>query len=244
MIIMKKYWAFIKKFMPSASKKKLRKSSPKNLGGYLWNACECNFVKNIKGNDAMIAFEKADKTNAIVVNVTENEIYLLPLSEVWDNTQKINESNLHEIYITNKDFQWCYFVISICGNRMQYFIERKNTIDDRMITPLEYFAKEELTSFENTMIYKRICDLAAKIDYSVNSFIKKEDRCFYLGLSIMDKVGEVARLDGEFESQIMTEIIRVDNNRRVIFLPWHSDEDFVWDFYCLVDELKEKYGCD
>ncbi len=57
---------FINNFVPSISIKELKKlNSYAPHHEYLWMICEHNLVNNLKGRDAMIAYDKVDKTGAI-----------------------------------------------------------------------------------------------------------------------------------------------------------------------------------
>ena len=57
---------FINNFVPKISIKKLKQLkcyAPNH--GYLWMICEHNLVENLKGKDAMMAYDNVDKTDAI-----------------------------------------------------------------------------------------------------------------------------------------------------------------------------------
>ena len=58
---------FIKNFVPTISIKQLKKLkcyAPNH--GYLWMVCEHNLVENLKGDDAMTAYDNVDKTGVSI----------------------------------------------------------------------------------------------------------------------------------------------------------------------------------
>ena len=118
---------FIQHFLPNIKKRKLKKYHcfpPKH--GYLWNAFEYDLVPNLKGVEAAMAYDKADKHNAIEFQYDNNfmgDNFSVPLSNNNDTSKKIFESGLIEFYVFGEDFSWCFIVThepSSCG---PYFIK-------------------------------------------------------------------------------------------------------------------------
>ena len=104
---------FIDNFVPLVSIKELKKLRCYPPRGYLWMICEHNLVTNIKGKEAMLAYDKMDKTDAIEFqydNGFMGDDVSIPLSKENDSSHKIQESRLIEFYVIGKDFSWCYIV--------------------------------------------------------------------------------------------------------------------------------------
>lgn len=105
---------FIENFVPSISLKKLKRLNcyaPHH--GYLWMICEHNLVKNLKGNEANIAYDNVDKTDAVEFQYDNGFLgddVSTPLSVENDTSEKILKSGLIEFYVIGKDFSWCYIV--------------------------------------------------------------------------------------------------------------------------------------
>jgi hypothetical protein len=117
---------FLGKFVPSISIKQLKKLNcyaPHH--GYLWMICEHNLIKNLKGKNAMIAYDNADKTDAIEFQYDNGFLgddFSTPLSEENDNSSKIQNNGLIEFYVIGKDFSWCYIVTHEPNGCGPYFI--------------------------------------------------------------------------------------------------------------------------
>lgn len=120
---------FIENFVPSVSLRQLKRLhcfAPDN--GYLWNICEHNLVKNLKGNEAMIAYDNIDKTDAIEFQYDNGFLgddVSVPLSKENDTSEKINKSGLTEFYVIGKEFSWCYIVTHEPNGCGPYFIINK-----------------------------------------------------------------------------------------------------------------------
>ncbi len=121
---------FHKNFLPLFSIKKLKKLNcyaPNH--GYLWNACEHNLVENLKGKDAMLAYDNIDKTGAIEFqydNGFMGDDISKPLSKENDNSIKIQNNGLIEFYVIGLNFSWCYIVTHEPDGCGPYFIINKN----------------------------------------------------------------------------------------------------------------------
>ena len=121
---------FIENFVPSIPIKKLKKLkcyAPDY--GYLWMICEHNLVENLKGKDAMIAYDNIDKTGAIEFqydNGFMGDDISIPLTKKNDNSSKIQNNGLIEFYIIGKNFSWCYIVTHESNGCGPYFIIKKN----------------------------------------------------------------------------------------------------------------------
>ncbi len=122
---------FLDNFVPHVSKKQLIKLgcyAPNH--GYLWMICEHNLVTNLKGIEAMIAYDNIDKTDAIEFQYDNGFLgdnVSTFLSKENDTSEKIIKSGLIEFYVIGKDFSWCYITThepSGCG---PYFVIK--TID-------------------------------------------------------------------------------------------------------------------
>lgn len=125
---------FVKKFMdnfvPTISIKQLKrlKCYAPNYG-YLWMVCEHNLVENLKGNDAMIAYDNADKLGAVEFqydNGFMGDEVSTPLSKENDRSIKIKNNGLIEFYVIGRDFSWCYIVTHERVGCGPYFIINKN----------------------------------------------------------------------------------------------------------------------
>lgn len=122
---------FIENFVPSISLKKLKQLNcyaPNH--GYLWMICEHNLVKNLKGNEANIAYDHVDKTDAMEFQYDNGflgDYVSTPLSEENDTSEKIKKSGLIEFYIIGKNFSWCYIVThEPIGCGPYFIIKEKN----------------------------------------------------------------------------------------------------------------------
>ena len=99
---------FIKNFVPTISIKQLKKLkcyAPNH--GYLWMVCEHNLVENLKGDDAMTAYDNVDKTGAIEFqydNGFMSDDVSIPLSKENDSSIKIKNNGLIEFYVMAKFF--------------------------------------------------------------------------------------------------------------------------------------------
>ena len=122
---------FINNFVPLIPRKKLKKLhcyAPNH--GYLWMICEHDLVVNLKGNEAMVAYDNVDKIDAIEFQYDNGFLgddVAIPLSEDNDTSEKIKKSGLIEFYVIGKDFSWCYIVThepNACG---PYFIINEKT---------------------------------------------------------------------------------------------------------------------
>ena len=118
---------FIKEFVPDIPKKTLKKFNcyPPDHG-YLWMICEHDFVKCLKGKEAMNAYDNIDKTGAIEFQydngfMGDNSAVLL--SEENDTSLKIASNGLYEFYVIGKDFSWCYIVTHERKECGPYFIK-------------------------------------------------------------------------------------------------------------------------
>ena len=120
---------FIENFVPSVPIKQLKKLkcyAPDY--GYLWMICEHNLVKNLKGKDAIIAYDSVDKTGAIEFqydNGFMGDDISIPLSKENDTSTKIKNNGLFEFYVIGKDFSWCYIVTHEPKGCGPYFIINK-----------------------------------------------------------------------------------------------------------------------
>ena len=105
---------FIENFVPSISLKQLKQLNcyaPNH--GYLWMICEHDLVKNFKGNEANVAYDNVDKTDAMEFQYDNGFLgddVSMPLSKENDTSEKIKKSKLIEFYVIGKDFSWCYIV--------------------------------------------------------------------------------------------------------------------------------------
>lgn len=111
--------------MPTISRKKLKELNCLAPNGYLWMICEHNLVQNLKGNEAMDAYDKVDKTDAIEFQYDNGFLgdnFSTPLSKENETSEKINKSGLIEFYIIGKDFSWCYIVTHEPEGCGPYFI--------------------------------------------------------------------------------------------------------------------------
>lgn len=121
---------FIKNFVPTISIKQLKKLkcyAPNH--GYLWMVCEHNLVENLKGDDAMTAYDNVDKTGAVEFqydNGFMSDDVSIPLSKENDSSIKIKNNGLIEFYVIGKDFSWCYIVTHERDGCGPYFIINKN----------------------------------------------------------------------------------------------------------------------
>ncbi|MBR1954736.1 MAG: DUF4275 family protein [Clostridia bacterium] len=121
---------FIENFVPSISFQRLKKSKcyPPNHG-YLWMVCEHDLVENLKGKDAMDAYDSIDKDGAIEFqydNGFMGDDIAIPLSKANDSSIKIQNNRLIEFYVIGKNFSWCYIVTHECDGCGPYFIINKN----------------------------------------------------------------------------------------------------------------------
>lgn len=121
---------FIDNFVPTISIKELKrlKCYAPNYG-YLWMVCEQNLVENLKGNDAMIAYDNADKSGAVEFQYDNGFIgdeVSAPLSKENDRSVKIKNNGLIEFYVIGRDFSWCYIVTHELDGCGPYFIINKN----------------------------------------------------------------------------------------------------------------------
>lgn len=121
---------FIDNFVPTISIKQLKrlKCYAPNYG-YLWMVCEQNLVENLKGNDAMIAYDNADKSGAVEFQYDNGFIgdeVSTPLSKENDRSVKIKNNGLIEFYVIGRDFSWCYIVTHELDGCGPYFIINKN----------------------------------------------------------------------------------------------------------------------
>ena len=117
---------FFDNFVPSVPIKKLKKLNcyAPNFG-YLWMVCEHNLVTNLKGDEAMIAYDKVDKSGAIEFQYDNGFLgddVSVPLANENDTSEKIKKSGLHEFYVIGKDFAWCYIVTHEPNGCGPYFI--------------------------------------------------------------------------------------------------------------------------
>lgn len=116
---------FINNFVPTISRKKLKELNCLAPNGYLWMICEHNLVQNLKGNEAMDAYDKVDKTDAIEFQYDNGFLgdnFSTPLSKENETSEKINKSGLIEFYIIGKAFSWCYIVTHEPEGCGPYFI--------------------------------------------------------------------------------------------------------------------------
>lgn len=126
---------FIENFVPSISVKQLKKLkcyAPDH--GYLWMVCEHNLVENLKGKDAMSAYDAIDKTGAIEFqydNGFMGDDASIPLSKENDSSIKIQNNGLIEFYVIGREFSWCYIVTHEHDGAGPYFIINKK----QQITP-------------------------------------------------------------------------------------------------------------
>lgn len=117
---------FIENFVPSIPIKQLKKLhcyAPRY--GYLWMICEHNLVKNLKGKDAMIAYDTIDKTDAIEFQYDNGFLgddVSIGLSVEHDSSDKIKKAGLIEFYVIGKGFSWCYIVTHERDGCGPYFI--------------------------------------------------------------------------------------------------------------------------
>ena len=121
---------FIDNFVPTISIKQLKrlKCYAPNYG-YLWMVCEQNLVENLKGNDAMIAYDNADKSGAVEFQYDNGFIgdeVSAPLSKENDRSVKIKNNGLIEFYVIGRDFSRCYIVTHELDGCGPYFIINKN----------------------------------------------------------------------------------------------------------------------
>lgn len=120
---------FIQNFVPLVPIKELKKLhcyAPDH--GYLWMVCEQDLVENLKGKDAMIAYDNADKTEAIEFQYDNGFLgdnVSMPLSEENNNSDKIEKSGLIEFYVIGKNYSWCYIVTHEPNGCGPYFIINK-----------------------------------------------------------------------------------------------------------------------
>lgn len=116
---------FINNFVPFVPLKKLKKLHCYPPHGYLWMICEHNLVANIKGDEAMVAYDNIDKTDAIEFQYDNGFLgddVSIPLSKENDNSEKIKKSGLIEFYVIGKDYSWCYIVTHEPNGCGPYFI--------------------------------------------------------------------------------------------------------------------------
>lgn len=117
---------FVDNFVPDTSRKRLKQLhcyAPNH--GYLWMVCEHNLVKNLKGNAAMVAYNNADKKEAIEIQYDNGffgDDFSQSLSKENDTAEKIKKSGLYEFYVIGKDFSWCYIVTHEPDGCGPYFI--------------------------------------------------------------------------------------------------------------------------
>lgn len=120
---------FIKNFLPTIPIERLKKLNCYAPDyGYLWMACEYNLVDNLKGKDAMLAFDRIDKSGAIEFQYDNGFIgddISVPLSKDNDSSLKIQNSGLFEFYVIGKNFSWCYIVTHEADGCGPYFIYNK-----------------------------------------------------------------------------------------------------------------------
>lgn len=118
---------FIANFVPNEPIKKLKKLGAYPPDGYLWKICDYGLVSCYIGTEAMSAYNKADKTDAVEIQYDNGFIggdVTCPLSEEYNAAEKIRENCLPEFYVIGKDFSWCYIQtheMEMCG---PYFIWR------------------------------------------------------------------------------------------------------------------------
>lgn len=123
---------FINNFVPKISIKKLKQLkcyAPNH--GYLWMICEHNLVENLKGKDAMMAYDNVDKTDAIEFqydNGFMGDDISAPLSKENDSSIKICNNGLIEFYVIGKNFSWCYIVTHESNGCGPYFIIKNDSV--------------------------------------------------------------------------------------------------------------------
>lgn len=121
---------FIENFVPSISVKQLKKLkcyAPDH--GYLWMVCKHDLVENLKGKDAMSAYDAIDKTGAIEFqydNGFMGDDASIPLSKENDSSIKIQNNGLIEFYVIGREFSWCYIVTHEYDGAGPYFIINQN----------------------------------------------------------------------------------------------------------------------
>ena len=112
---------FANNFLPNIPIKQLKRKRCYPPNGFLWSVCEYNLVFNLKGLDAMNAYDQIDKVGAVEIlydNGFEDKDIAQPLSENHDTSHKIMNAGLMEFYVIGKEFSWCYIVtheFDACG---------------------------------------------------------------------------------------------------------------------------------
>ena len=89
---------FFDNFVPSVPIKKLKKLNCYAPDfGYLWMVCEHNLVTNLKGDEAMIAYDKVDKNGAIEFQYDNGFLgddVSVPLANENDTSEKIKKNRV------------------------------------------------------------------------------------------------------------------------------------------------------
>ena len=105
---------------------------------------------------------------------------------------------------------------------------------------LQYYCKSEINRFISSSIYSTMNELVKSHEFNLDLCYgkakDKNDKNFYLSLSVCDKNGKLVKA---FDSSCLTTatmLILVDKKERYKFFSW-QDEDFIKDLHWIMDQL-------
>lgn len=98
--------------------------------GYLWHLFRHNLVPCLVGDEARVAYDEADKTNALEIQYDYGlgDETMHPLAPTYTTAKKVDWYGYTEFYIVGEDFSWCYVItheLDLCGPYFCYNPNRK-----------------------------------------------------------------------------------------------------------------------
>ena len=118
---------FLQVFASNISPKILKKYRIESPKGFLWNLFAANLVPCFSGDEARQEYDKADKTNARLIEYDAcwmfcyppyNNPCAEPLPQSMTTAAEVDEKIFPETYIWGDDFSWCYVItheLDLCG---------------------------------------------------------------------------------------------------------------------------------
>lgn len=108
----------------------------------------------------------------------------------------------------------------------------------RISETINYYCENEMKDFKDSSFYKKIEELVNLKELKLEcSYGKALDKNLYLGISILDKNGELVEIFDDGFLTTSTMLIMVDKKDRFKFFSW-QDEDFIEDLNWIIEKIK------
>ena len=105
---------------------------------------------------------------------------------------------------------------------------------------LQYYCNSEINRFISSSIYSTLNELVKSHEFNLDLCYgkakDKNDKNFYLGLSVCDKNGRLVKVFDGSCLTTATMLILVDKKERYKFFSW-QDENFIKDLNWIMDQL-------